>query len=675
MIESFFSKKENVISEEQLKEYIEKEILSEAQAVFSIKELGRDKYYSGWIDRIKKREPFLVSLENGETEEVTLEPEFADVLTKLGNDHNSLRDFFMPPPGRSYAKVIPSENGNKYSLNQFPKETFTGRSISPEDIKEGMAAYFYSVLSNSKGKKEINNLVTALTTDKTPKISLPLEIDIDNVKVGPITSFILEQVKKANAQTFDAKSNNLLLNAVSCAIAMDSLIKSSKTVVIDRADLFKKYKRAASQLTRGNENKWCPADFFIYQKGMADELEHIAAKAMKSNSLVSVSVEKEVHQVGLNEAFAEDNKQRIVAVSLKEEDAQYGKAIGIVGHAAAVLNNNEINIVSVEEKNKTLIKKIESKTLVVTDAMIDEAYAELDKNKKLALGLMSDLGIKNILTKESPSEITENYDVIKEISLLLESGFKDFAEFIPYRKSFADKVNNGEEIKLVDGSSVQINKDVLSNLTAHGHDSKMLSRLYGGPNKGFPTTSGSLISVRQIDKTAFSTTAPATAKPITPAEKPQMPTAFKASMDKDKLFLYDTLIKKIECYRYLYSYISKFSKIKQMNSILATYDNPLLALTAYAVGLGGFNPTFYKVQGNITGEMASITKFEGQERLLMSSESATLVDASNYAGIKFFYVVNMGGEGQKTKLYETQLNFRFKGGAQMSIEVYRFKEK
>lgn len=139
-------------------------------------------------------------------------------------------------------------------------------------------------------------------------------------------------------------------------------------------------------------------------------------------------------------------------------------------------------------------------------------------------------------------------------------------------------------------------------------------------------------------------------------------------------FEIDKYVKKYESYKFFFSLLQNFNQIKKYSKVMEQYNNPLLALTAYAVGLSGFNPTFYKVQAKANGSPGIVTMFEGQDRLVMSNMESKIIDEDTYAGFKFEFNTQMGFDKEGApKLYSTLLTFRFRGGPDLTVEVYKFE--
>ena len=130
------------------------------------------------------------------------------------------------------------------------------------------------------------------------------------------------------------------------------------------------------------------------------------------------------------------------------------------------------------------------------------------------------------------------------------------------------------------------------------------------------------------------------------------------------------LVSKSTCYRFMTLYLEDFQNLKQANEVMAKYDNPMLALTAFGVSLSGFNPTFSKVIASSDGSPASVTIFKGRDSLKISSNQAFLFDTPTKAGFNFSFLTMMGD-----KQYKTTLDVRFAGGLSISIIVEEFHEE
>ena len=140
-----------------------------------------------------------------------------------------------------------------------------------------------------------------------------------------------------------------------------------------------------------------------------------------------------------------------------------------------------------------------------------------------------------------------------------------------------------------------------------------------------------------------------------------------------------------------------FKQIKQSydglleGEILNQYNNPLLALCAYGIGLGGLNPTFFKVIGNSTGGDAKFETFSEHGHLTIPVVSDideenklnfTIIDNNSFGGLQINYTVEpktteSDDEGKITNSivkYLVALEIRF-DSSNVLIEVTKLDKK
>ena len=122
---------------------------------------------------------------------------------------------------------------------------------------------------------------------------------------------------------------------------------------------------------------------------------------------------------------------------------------------------------------------------------------------------------------------------------------------------------------------------------------------------------------------------------------------------------------KTAVYRMLINYFNNFEQLKGINSVMKKYKDPFLALTAFGVSLSGFNPTFYKVVANSSGDYGHITIFKGRDSLKATSDSVVTIDTLAKAGVYLEFLTKMGDKTYKTKLDVREA----KSGASISIAI------
>lgn len=563
LIENFFHKKEKTFSVDELNELIKESVLLEKD--FNSNELS--KYYDDWIEKIKKGEPFII---DGRPK--IIHPNVLKLLSQSGKDPKEIDKIFKV--GTKYIPNIETIDGEKYSLSQVSKDSFkkihksVGDDLSKgalpytgtENFKEGMVCYFYGLMREESGNSLIDSVLQKFNdvTKQNNILELPAHLMEKSPQLyGQSTrANIPLAVMFLNNNQLDKKQKQLFLNAISCARAVYQLRPPSKNTVIDRGGLFNKVRETASAITGGEKDKWNPSDVYLYEKDSVSTIENVLKSAKENNAVVSVYVEEKLKSAGINELFGEMQKT-IVGVSLKQEDAQHGKALGITKFASSIFPNENIQQYKIDDESKKSIKNLESGVAKVNEKTLSKWSGKLKVQKKKAFDTLKKYQIMNVTAAE---------------------------------KKIEEEVN------------------------------------------------------------------------------PELQNKLNASAVRT--------IKKYECYRFLQTYLEQFEKIKKFSKAMENEKNPLLALTAYAVSIHGFNPTFYKVQGSSTGEAGHVTKFSGQERLKMGANKATIEDFDDYSGFKFKFVTEMGVDDKSNpKLYETSLNFRFKGGTQLTVEVYEFSEK
>jgi hypothetical protein len=144
----------------------------------------------------------------------------------------------------------------------------------------------------------------------------------------------------------------------------------------------------------------------------------------------------------------------------------------------------------------------------------------------------------------------------------------------------------------------------------------------------------------------------------------------------------EALYKKASCYLvadYLMSVINAEDlSIPEAYKSIVKEKNAFVALTAYAIGMGGISPTFFKLIGKENGSDATLETFYGDGILSLDEDAGTqIVDTAEYKG---FYVIfttkvllNVDGKSETKEKYQVTLDFRY-AGDQLNIEVSELKE-
>jgi hypothetical protein len=139
-----------------------------------------------------------------------------------------------------------------------------------------------------------------------------------------------------------------------------------------------------------------------------------------------------------------------------------------------------------------------------------------------------------------------------------------------------------------------------------------------------------------------------------------------------------TLLKKAGCYQIASWFITGLDKgdldIPEAFKSLSRERGAFVALTAYAVGMGGISPNFLKVKGATTPDGGHVETFYGSGFLKAVGDKMEIIDSPDYKGFQVI-VTTAAYESNDAKakpaiFYKTVLDFRYSGDA-LFIEVGR----
>ena len=139
----------------------------------------------------------------------------------------------------------------------------------------------------------------------------------------------------------------------------------------------------------------------------------------------------------------------------------------------------------------------------------------------------------------------------------------------------------------------------------------------------------------------------------------------------------ETLYKKASCYLVANDLLAGLDanmlKVPAGYVSLIRQKNAFVALTAYAIGMAGVSPTFFKLVGDPKGVNAHMEPFYGNGFLsLDEGQQTTVVDTTEYKGfyVSFFTKVKLSEKKTAKALgaYKVTLDFRY-AGDQLNIEV------
>ena len=129
-----------------------KQVLSEA--VFKINDIVKEKYWQGLIDKVKAGEDILIENPSGT---IKISKTWLKEFEPIEKTKESLNKYFKGG-GSSYIPIITATNGQKYTLAQISKSTFTGKGGGDSKIPSDAAYYEMAICKwhnmNNVGMKE-----------------------------------------------------------------------------------------------------------------------------------------------------------------------------------------------------------------------------------------------------------------------------------------------------------------------------------------------------------------------------------------------------------------------------------------------------------------------------------------------------------------------------------------
>lgn len=499
-------------------------------------------------------------------------------------------------------------------------------SKTPE-LKEGLVIYF-----STQTPKDIEAAIK--------KCSDPNNIDtlkfntkiVNNFYGDKASTLVPKAIELLNGSSITANNSKLFLNALSIAKKIQSEFGVLDSTKIDRGDLYTKIRTHAVSLVNemglsADADKWCPADIYIYNNTGA------AKQAIQSDDL-------NIGKNSLNSMFNTEfnTSGGIVAISLKEEKAQAGKATSFKKILTRKDNYREATALAPVQKvtmellyNINMITGTSSKlTPKLKIGYIAEAARILSTNKiantePLLKSLVNTLRLtfNNDITRASGAKGGFNKDAAR-------NSFDELnVENITYDKNL---------IKLIESLDATVRKNALDTYTSSRKSFiNTLTRLnYQVPAKSVDTK----------------------------------------NMDSE------TLYKKSSCYliaEYLLSGLnSEQLQIPTAYKSIMTQKNAFVALTAYAIGMAGISPTFFKLIGKSSGLDADLEPFYGDGFLNVDENTTTkIVDTNEYKGFYVEFIATVSkSASKKAKImnkYKVTLDFRYAGEA-LNIEVSDLKE-
>jgi hypothetical protein len=120
---------------------------------------------------------------------------------------------------------------------------------------------------------------------------------------------------------------------------------------------------------------------------------------------------------------------------------------------------------------------------------------------------------------------------------------------------------------------------------------------------------------------------------------------------------------------FTYQKYASIKMFKFMVNALKNNENIFVDSAAFASGLTGYSPTFFKAKGNKSGSGAKIETFEGNGGLELVGNQIKITDTNSNAGVTFFFEVKNNTMGKA----KVTMNIRFNGTTQATLELLDVK--
>ena len=517
-----------------------------------------------------------------------------------------------------------------YSKEETIDESTTLRETNTPEFKEGLVVYFSALPSN---KLKLVEEKLSKPEDKQKKISLS-EPDSDKLYGAKSYGLVIDAVKHLSNDIVKTSEKSFYYNALSVAKKLQEIFKGP--LEADRGDYtYSKLRNKAVQLIKDGyqmaltADKWCPADIYIYNDGGSP------AKMLNAESL-------NIGDDSFNAYFQPDIKNikdGLIGISMKEEKAQAGKATSFFKTLERKENYPEAPKLSGN-----------SKYVLSIAYNFDQAVKSYGKDSQKAIGYIATAHA----SAEILSEKLKDADVVKnDLLKILKTTFgASDLKSIKNARGRYDKDDTRELFvkknlkSFVIPSSVQTNIDKLFNSVR-----KKIETEYTNARKQF---------LDVLTKSNMEV----------PVQTPDL-----------KSMGMETVLKKTSCYM-VASWVldginSKKLNIPPVYQSIIKEKNAFVAMTAYAIGMAGISPTFFKMVGSSKGGTAHVETFYGSGFLNLDEKQNVIIgDSPGRKGFFVEFITAVKLEEKKgskpVSRYKVSLDFRYAGEA-INIEVSELK--
>jgi len=518
-------------------------------------------------------------------------------------------------------------------FDALPLEAKAPKSTTPQVqgsntpiVKEGLVVFF------ATQKDKLLNQALEKCNNPTDETQLKFSTStITPQYYGKGHTMVVDAINVLNTKSVGPNAI-LFKNALSIAFYIQKSHGQVKQSAIDRGVLYDKIRKRAVELIQtkyelpADQDKWCPADIYIYNDPKA------AVNA-------SVAKELNVGVASLNAMFHPefDTNGGIVGISLKEGAAQAGKA-------------SSFNAVLTREKNYPDAAKLAPKQKATLELLYNLNQVVGKESKKLTPKLR--IGYVAEAAKLIDTKKVGTPELQKALVATLKKTFGNKLDQVMSKRGLYDKNAARSAFDQLKVANLTISPNLIELVKEFDNSIKKDAlKIYQNSRKAFVDTLKRL-------------------KYAVPTKTPDI-----------KVMGSETLYKKANCYLVANDLLAGLDanmlKVPVGYTSLVQQKNAFVALTAYAIGMAGVSPTFFKLVGDPKGVNAHMEPFYGNGFLsLDEGQQTVIVDTTEYKGfyVSFFTKVRLSEKKGAKALgaYKVTLDFRY-AGDQLNIEVSELK--
>lgn len=570
-----------------------------------------------------------------------------NILEELGVENPFPKITEAPVKQVVVKKDTPTPASNKLPFPGKPAVLVTGKT----GLKEGLVMFFAL-----QEEDILQKALIKLKTKSADRIKFNPSVIKENLMDGMEggSSEVKQAINYFNSHAItNATEIETFSNALTSGLYLRQNLGNIDPELLDRGNgMFKSIKdhgiklvlaQGVKGISASESDKWCPADIFIYGS---------KAAASKALSATILNVTKKTGDQALNaffhESFTLPPADKILGISLKEEEARHGKATSF----RKILEGT---------KDYTVEKNVAQD--IVTKLV--GACSGVTRTKGVNLTPADRIGG----AADALSYIRNHKKELDSIGISTDALQEKLIEFLSYvfGKQNLSLANNKENAKKAWRSDQSKDKQTFQ----YSEISEPLKAL----RIAIKTYKQSLFDYSQAtyskSRKAFITTLKATG-----FKEPQDPPVSFAAADEDKKdILANLLLKKAGCYDVASKLLDGLQKKAVLKippvfkNLIADDKNVFLALTAFALSQGGISPTFFKLKGSKSKGTAHINKFPGSGVVtLEKGGTVDIQDSPNNAGFDASFTCQVK-EGKKSiDKYKVLLSFGY-AGSTFKIEV------